>query len=203
MNFIRKAATTLGSIFLAALLIAALTPTTASADEYTILQLLPGGDSISGVLTTDGTHGTVKMIDINSFSFGVSRSTDSGVTGSNESLTGADLSATNTSLQFNFSGTDGGEWILPVTDGGYIVWATANCQVCASIAGVTGGFVAAVDIDGDGITDVLSLSGVQTIGTAVTPEPATSSLMLIGVALLGLMMVIRTQKFKFRPNGLS
>lgn len=209
MKMIKKAVASLGGIFLAALLLAALTPKALRADEYTIFQSLPGGGSISGEITTDGTQGDVQYIEIDSFSFGVSdhgnMGTSRGSHAGKANLSGLDLSANLGSLQFNFSGDDGGELIFPVSNGGYIVWAAPNCQVCASIAavaGVTGGFVAAVDIDGDGVTDVLSLSGVQTIGTAaVAPEPPTSGLLLIGVSLLA--MTVRTRRFKFRFNGLS
>lgn len=210
MNSIKKAVATLGGIFLAALSIAALAPAALRASEitYGIDQSLPGGGSIVGTITTDGTQGKVGYVDINSFSFKTFSAGNSGTSGGNQAgpgnLSGLDLSANLTSLQFDFSGTDGGELIFPVTNGGYIVWATANCQVCASIAGVTGGFVAAVDIDGDSVTDVLSLSGVQTIGTvAAAPEPGTSGLMLIGFASLGWLMTMRTRMFKFRPNGMS
>lgn len=211
MKIIKKAVTTRGGIFLAPLLIAALAPAALKARdiEYAVNQSLPGGGSIVGHITTNGAQGTLGYIEIDSWSFGASNASDVGTSNgtsagrSDFSFTGLDVSATPVSLKFNFSGIDGGELIFPVSNGGYIVWATADCQVCASIAGVSGGFVAAVDIGGDGVTDALSLSGVQAIGTAaVTPEPATSGLMLIGVGLLG-MMASRTRVFKFRPNGLS
>jgi hypothetical protein len=210
MKIVRKAVTTFGGIFLAALFIAALAPTVSKASEFTyaVDQSLPGGGSIVGDITTNGTQGSLGYIEIDSWSFGVSADgntgTSNGTHAGKVNLSGLDVSATPISLKFNFGGVDGGELIFPVSNGGYVVWATADCQVCASIAGVSGGFVAAVDIGGDGVADVLSLSGVQTIGTAAaTPEPATSGLMLIGVALLAMMIAMRTRMFQFGLNGLS
>jgi hypothetical protein len=165
-------------------------PTAAKATTYQIDQLLPGGGSIVGSITTNGSTGTLGYIDIYSWSFGASDGTNRGTStpGAGAGRIGlGDINVTPTNMIFNFSVANGGDLIFPVTnDNGnsgpsYIEWVAAQCPICGEIA--------AVNIGGDGMTDALTgITSSYVIGSvAPTPEPSSLGLMIAGIVLVLVM----------------
>lgn len=166
-------------------------PTVLKADniEYAVDQSLPSG-SITGTITTDGTLGTLAAANIVGWNLtsmvGASSQVltplDSQVSG-----TGNDLTATPTALTLDFSNLNYGylsfNAISP--DLGYAVW------VAGYVSG-SYGYVAANVTDNVGLETYQYESGSQGIATVTdTPEPGTSSLMLIGLGFLGMLLLMR------------
>lgn len=193
------------SLILAAFLLA---PAVVRADNYQInIQL--GDGSIVGTATTNGASGGANgYIEIDSWSFGISRG---GVTGSSsgdregsapsisEINVGNDLTADATHIYFNFSSGDSGyvafQTVLPNGALQYIcLGALAPPCIFSDPEGV-----AVTNLNGDGVTDFQAETGNVIIGTVVpSPEPPAGTLLLIGT-LFALMFVRR----KYSPISSS
>jgi hypothetical protein len=175
----------------------------------TITSAVPTGnsaqsDSIVGTLTTDGTIGVLGTSNILSWNLAlndlITPADDFTLTDSNSTVledTGSALSATATTLSFDFGGT--GEFLIQITTGPF----SGTHYFCFSTGGacIAGESIVPLQISTDGVvaTGASEPIGNQPLGppitptTGVTPEPATFGLMLTG--LLGLSGTI---KRKFR-----
>src|SRR5271154_2613405 len=105
-------------VIVALLFVALATPEISSADQTYDVNFDVGSDTITGTITTNGSMGTMGVIELNSFQFGIGR-TISSPTGGGESdkegesgsigdivITGNALTATAAGLYFNFDATD-------------------------------------------------------------------------------------------------
>jgi hypothetical protein len=151
-----------------------------------------GSGTAIGTVTTDGTDGILNTSDIVSWDLTL---TDHGVnstilTPSNSTvssdlgnLAGAnnDLTATPTSLLFNYGVGDGGSWSFSGLTGQFCVTSYTNCFGPADTFGTW-------DINNDSQWTYAYASGVQTIGSEV-PEPGT--LGLLGAGLLSIVGIVR------------
>jgi len=104
-------------LVIAPLLFAALgAPAALLAGQVYNVNLTLGADTVTGTIDTDGTLGTLNAVEINSFSFGVSRSISSPTGGGGTSkesgtfadidITGDAVTTTAAGLFFNFNSTD-------------------------------------------------------------------------------------------------
>lgn len=175
------------------------------ADTYAIDQTLGSGDgegSVVGTISTDGTYGVLTPANITFYSLTLTANaffgwplssttlTPSNSTVSSGDNTGdldnVDLTATATSLLFNFSGSDAGSWDFSGATGQLCLTSYTNCSVYypASAIGTN-------DVGGNGRLSIFSPeSGNQVIGTAV-PEPSSLSMfgaMLCAVGAFGKQM---------------
>ena len=154
------------------------------------------GASATGTVTTDGTIGVLHSGDIVGYSITVSNGTMSNTVYLSPAfkLLASDLTATNSGLYFNFSGSDGGGVLF--SDSGtnnYLCIASQSIE-CNSSEGtvIEGGIVIQVN-DMGYISSVMQ--GVQEIGTAIpttTPEP--SAIVLLGTTVLGAAGVLRRRQ---------
>jgi hypothetical protein len=190
--------------FIVPLLLAAFAaPTVLRADTvtyYLVTQEIDGG-AISGTITTDGSMGGVIQID--SFSFGVTNAGSSngngGASGSEEGKTpsvseiGNGLTATASGLFFNFddlqqsalifrNAVDGFEWCI-FTDEGCDPPGSGELLSLGGSSGVVTG------LSGD----------VMIASIAPTPEPGIFGFVLIGIAAL--VMVTRRRLLSDDPSA--
>lgn len=173
-------------------------PTISRADDITYdINQTVGTGTVVGTITTNGTLGVLTESDIVGGSVtitGLGLSYAAGLPSSIFVFSGDDLSATDESLIFNFSGTD---------DGGLAIAGKSSLNFYWNIG--TAGFALGGDpadpgediYDGFTETNTPAESGAVAIGNVVTaPEPATSSLLLFAFAPLALMLVKR----KYMPS---
>ena len=182
-------------VIVALLLVALAAPKVSRADQTYNVNFNAGSDTITGTIVTNGSTGTAGAIQIDSFSFGVTRSISSptGGGGSDKEgeigsigdivVTGDAMTATAAGLFFNFDATDPSTLAFLDADNNFI-WCLFTDEGCDPP-----GSGSAVTLDGTTLT-VTGLDGNQMIASVATaPEPGTSGLMLIG--FVGLMFVAR------------
>ena len=163
----------------------------ASNIVYRVDQIISPG-SVTGTITTDGATGILSAADIVSFNLTLNDGSsmanlsppamvlvnkDACCTAGTPG--GIDLTASLTSLMFNYSGTDSGDFVIANSAGELCYTATSNCW------GPTG--VGLFSVDGDGKSVYIAQSGNQIIATAI-PEPAIWAMMLAGFFGLGAVL---------------
>jgi hypothetical protein len=176
-----------------------------SADEITYnVNLTIGAGGVTGDIVTDGTIGVISMSNVVDWNliltttstqcFGQPCTVDllgpvSDPSGSSQFISfGADLTATATQLQFDFSETDLGFAYFRSTSQSIVAgvcFFDPTRENCFSPNPSSGEQL----VLGDD-SEFTSLTGTQVIGTASssagTPEPSTLPLLGVGIALLGL-----------------
>jgi hypothetical protein len=195
---LRKSLWMIPSVLLFAAVVA---PAGLRADDiqYTLVNFsLPLGSvgSVSGTITTDGTLGSINAANIVNWNIiDTSSSTSLDLTPSNSTVVTVapdGLTATSTTLTMDFPAAVAGGlgFTLNLADSGEVTFSAGGGGL-----GLYGYIVANAtdDSSSDEAYEYFSTSQVIAAdGTAVsTPEPGTSSLMLVGMGLLGLVMVRR------------
>lgn len=165
----------------------------ASTITYSINQIIGPGSAV-GTITTDGTIGTLSAANIVDFYLTLNDGSNavnliwpnaSVVVNKNACCNGGtpsavDLTASASSLMFDYSGSDSGYFSISGSVGSICYTATSNCW------GPTG--VGLYNVNGDGRSVYIAQSGNQIIGNVVpaaVPEPATWALMLVGFGGIG------------------
>jgi hypothetical protein len=181
------------------LLLLALAVSVSKADDVTYAVNLAFGSSGTaiGTITTDGTQGVLNPSNIvswnltltdygtNSTTLITSNSTvDYGVyngPGAND-----DLTASPTSLLFNYGVGDAGSWSFSgaTGQGEFCITSWTNCFAYADTYGTWG-------INGDSQYAFSAASGIQTIGTEVPEVPEPSTLGLLGIGLVSIAGIVR------------
>jgi len=175
------------------LLLLILAVSVSKADDTTYaVNLTFGSGSMIGTVTTDGTDGVLNTSDIVSWDLtltdhGANSTTltplNSTVDSDLGNFAGAngDLSATPTSLLFNYAVGDGGSWSFAGASGQFCITSTTNCFGPADTYGTW-------SINGDNQWTYAYASGQQIIGNEV-PEPST--LGLLGAGLISFAGFVR------------
>ena len=145
---------------------------------------LSSGGSITGTITTNGTIGTLNTSDITAWHLDLvayeAFELDQG--NGNVSVSGADLTATPTTLRFNFGGSDHG--YLLFTKANYFAGFGLNLTEIYGYGGTAPGAFA---VNGPWNRDATAhFSGTQDIAGSGTPEPATLGLMAAALVGFGL-----------------
>ena len=170
----------------------------AGAIQYTVNQTI-GSGSVTGTITTDGTIGTLAAADVISWNLHLNDGTKTGVEASGVNaafvvVEGSALTATLTTLTYDYSFVSGSDFYFGDTstpyDGELCYTSYGNCW------GPTG--VGLYNVGSDGQSVYTALTGSQTIasdGRSVpVPEPATFALFCAGLAGLGAMRCRRKAK---------
>jgi hypothetical protein len=180
-------------LWIIALALAALSaPTVLRADITYNIDLTVGSGSVMGTIVTDGTVGMLAASDIVGGSLtisGYSLSDVNPLPAQLYNLTGDDLTATGTSLLFNFSGGDSGGVAIGDSGGDSLYWNLSTVGYFYGCGGADENMLYAFACSASYATG--TLSGDDVIGTAVstTPEPSSVVLMLIGIGLFGFLMI--------------
>lgn len=168
------------------------TPTTFDVNNLTI-----GTGSVTGTIVTDGNTGTIGTSDILSYNLiltiptQTTENVNSTVPGTFVSGDGSNLSETNTSLTYNFSGPTGFLDFFHTGTAEFCLFTNGECGLIpppnnGMFIYTIGGSTTSNPFQTTG-----ELSGVTVFATIAspTPEPATWSLILIGAGLLGLVVM--------------
>ncbi len=169
---------------LAGSLAAALMAGAASAADITYaVNRTVGAGSVVGTITTDGTLGVLGAGNILGFDLVLSGpgATYNLVGPSNVYVSGADLTATAHDLSFDFSGVDGGLFLL---QNGPEDGHTYYCDAASSGDCLAGESDVPVFYS-DASSQNAPRSGEQVIGVAGVPEPGSWALMLLGFTVMG------------------
>jgi hypothetical protein len=174
------------------------------ADQSYNVNLTVGDDTVTGTIVTDGDLGTLNTVEINSFSFGVTRTISSGSGGGGGSakeqgstadieITGNALTATSVGLFFNFDSTAPSALNFLDANDAFLLclFTDEGCDPAGSGAVLTLGDTTFTDT---------GLSGDQlfaTTASATAPEPGTYGFLLIGFA--GLVLLLRRRSAQGIP----
>jgi hypothetical protein len=159
---------------------------TAGAITYNINRTILGG-SVTGTIQTDGATGILNASDITGWNLnlnGVGASFNITNSNSSKALVGSDVSATPTTLSFNFSGTDTGYLLFEQVLFSGFHYYCASTALGACFQGET---VAPQSIS-DSSAQHDARSGNLIIGTAAVgtvPLPSTWTMLLGGLAVVG------------------
>jgi len=158
---------------------------------YSVSQSIGAAGSVTGFITTDGSTGTLGTSDIVDWNLVLNDGTNptftlTGSSNSQEEVIGSDLTATATQLLFNYSGSDGGWFLLEnltIGDfGPFVCWeASEGCSGAPA-----GASLAAQNGDDNIVYTTLSGEGVIGTASSVAPTPEPGSLFLLGSGLCGL-----------------
>jgi hypothetical protein len=175
-------------VIIPSLLAALAAPATLQADQQTYnVNFTVGGDTITGTIATDGDLGTLNAVEIDSFSFGLTRTIPSGGSAGGSAkesgsaadidLTGDAVTATSAGLFFNFDTTDPSSLSFADAQDAFLLclFTDEACDPPGSGEVLT--------LGGTTLT-LTGLSGNQMIASsasAAAPEPGTFALMLIGI----------------------
>jgi hypothetical protein len=184
---------------LGVLLFLILAVSVSKADDATYaINLAFGSGTAIGTVTTDGTDGVLNTSDIVSWNLTLtdhganstiltpSNSTVSSDLGNGAGANG-DLTASPTSLLFNYGVGDNGSWSFGGATGQFCITSYTNCFGPADTFGTW-------SINGDYEWTYASASGIQTIGSEV-PEPGT--LGLLGAGLISIIGIVRRKAIHF------
>ena len=166
------------------------------ADTYDINQIFGSAGSTVGTITTDGNLGVLTPIDITSWNLTLTDGSSSTIltplnstvgsgVGNVGGLNNVDLTATSSSLLFDFSGGDAGSWGFSGGTGQFCLTTYSNCFGPAPALGTYG--------VGGNSWNFSVISGQQVIASAV-PEP--SSLSMCGAVLVAFGGMRRMRLFK-------
>jgi len=160
----------------------------ASATVYNVDQII-GNGSVVGTITTDGATGVLNVGDITAWNLELNGPGASfNLTSPNNAyVSGMDLTATAQYLYFDFSGSDGGRFLLQQ---GPEIGNTYYCDSTASNDCIKGASVVPQNYQSPSAQYSMP-EGKQIIGVAAVPEPATWAVMLMGFAGLGAAMRAR------------
>ena len=185
-----------------ALAVLCLGSSAALADITYIVDQTVGSGGVTGIITTDGTLGTLLPSDILSWNLeltGNGASLD--LNNSNSIVYGAglDVFATTRQITFNYDATDGGYLVFQEPAGkglGSFYWcnstSTSYQNTCLTGISVVPQFYM------DSSAQFATPSGTQVLATA--PEPSTWVLTLLGFGGLG-FAARRASKAGFEPKG--
>ena len=173
---------------LSLLFAALLAPTVLKADgiQYTVNQT-EGAFTVTGTITTDGTIGVLSSVDIVAWNLVLNGSPVISLNTGNSTMlvVGNALTASATQLTFDFTAGGTANSYLIFHDPADVSWWDTVSQPPYP------GYEGIAEYTAFGGENYSYISGTQVIadgGVPVsTPEPGTSSLLLIGTGLLGLM----------------
>lgn len=174
-------------------------PSILRADDivYSVNQT-EGSFNVTGTVTTDGTIGTLSTADIVAWGLTLNASPAIALNpgSSTVGVTGGALSASATQLMFNF--TSGSNDNLQFNDSTSSSWWHVVSQP------PNPGYDEIAELSGLGGAQYTFNSGSQVIadnGVPIpTPEPSTSSFILIGLGLLGLVILIKKRSAVALPQ---
>ncbi len=147
---------------------------------YSVNRTVTGGHTVAGTIETDGTIGTILFANLLDWSISVDGrppATPSSNAQGSGLIVGTNLSATATTLDFNFDGPVG--WVLFQSNTVQDFWCVAVSSRCTGIEGESARSTF-VGFSGTG-----RLSGIRTIATTHTsnvPEPSSIGLLAAGLA---------------------
>jgi hypothetical protein len=175
---------------IAVALSALIAPSLVKADDiiYTVNES-ENANQVTGTVTTDGTIGTLSSVDIVAWDLSLTSSYASPVnldtTNSTLVLEGSALSATSDQLFFDFTAGGALNQYLIFHDLAYVSWWDVVSQPPYD------GYLGITSLGGLSSEGYSYLEGNEVIADngVATPEPGTSSLMLLGVGLIAVMMV--------------
>jgi opacity protein-like surface antigen len=159
-----------------AALAAAFVGSGAQATDFHLVSQNVGGVATSGTIKTDGTLGVLSSGNITGFDITLSSPgfSDEELSNANASfyLQGSYLTATATGLYWNYAQGVGAEFSITPTSAPYNVTQFHF-------------YTNRTDVDFHYGEQALYLNGVQLVGTASVPEPASWAMMVGGFGLLG------------------
>jgi hypothetical protein len=158
----------------------------AGAIQYTVNQTI-GAASVTGTITTDGTIGTLAAIDIIAWQLqlydgSVASSLMNGANGGNVVVAGTALTATQTTLTYNYGlGFPNDFYIYDTGLGGEVCYTSySNCW------GPPG--VGVYNVQRNGQSHYIAQSGLQLIASEGVPAPEPATFALLGFGLVALRL---------------